>query len=171
MTRLYLIRHAMVDCPPNTFSQFSTPLSREGVAYAEKQSAPKVDLVLTSPMTRTIQTAKILFPNTQIEEEPLLVEKSNGIAEGKAFADADLATVNKAPFLQRQFPKGESLQDVQVRAQQFLDKVRKSPHKSIAAVTHGTFIRVLLSILQGKDLEEQIKNTSIDFCQEVIVDI
>lgn len=66
------------------------PLCPQGIAAARAVGADEqVEKVYTSPLLRTLQTAKILFPNAQPQPLSSLAEMDFGAFEGKSYRDLD----------------------------------------------------------------------------------
>lgn len=60
MSKAYFIRHASKDG-----EGFFAGLTKSGASEAGSLKPPKVDIVLTSQMPRSIETAKILYPKNK----------------------------------------------------------------------------------------------------------
>jgi len=115
-----------------------------------------VEIVLTSPLTRALQTAQGLFdghPNApRIQVAPLLrerVENSCDIGRAPAalaaeFPSIDLSQLDEAWWHREGRPDArgicvEPVSVVQARAAQFRDYMLARPERVVALVGHGTF--------------------------------
>lgn len=139
---------------------FDAPLSETGRGQvAQARSALHrypVEIVLASPLTRALQTARGLFDGhpsaPRIEVAPLLrerVENSCDIGRAPAalatdFPSVDLAHLEEAWWHREGTPDGrgicvEPIPVVQARAAQFKAQVAARPERVLALVGHGTF--------------------------------
>jgi alpha-ribazole phosphatase len=131
-------------------------LSKKGEAEL-RQSAGKTGKhkkVFSSPLTRCIQTAEILYPNQKVNFVPHLKEMHFGLFEGKTYAQlkdekayTDWLT---DPFFHHP-PGGESFADFAERVdrgwKQVVEDVEATKASSAVIITHGGVIRQLLSVL------------------------
>jgi broad specificity phosphatase PhoE len=169
MTRLvHLIRHAQSTCnvamaesPWSDPMIVDAPLSPKGEAQAaalrERAAALDADLVVTSPLTRAIQTALAAFAGRDL---PILVE---ALCAEKAELSQD---VGRPPAeLARDFPQlsfdhladpwwyaalreGERIPHepepvFRARVAAFRDRLRGRSEHAVAVVSHGTFLQAL----------------------------
>lgn len=168
-TTLGLLRHGQTDWNIDFRLQGVTdiPLNETGIAQA-KDAAQVLqrsdwDLVLTSPLSRARDTAKIVAEVNGFEDaavEPLLLERSFGEAEGLMHDEwrAKYADTNKVPG-------GESLSELEKRAELLLQTlVEKHGGKRLLAVSHGALIRILLRIVSNGEFPrdgERLGNASM----------
>ena len=155
-TVLGLLRHGQTDWNIDFRLQGVTdiPLNETGLAQAQDAAAAidktAWDLVLSSPLSRAVDTAQIVvrendLPGLQIEH--LLLERSFGEAEGMSHDEwrskyADTNTV----------PGGESLQELQLRSEKLLAHIADAfAGKRVLAVSHGALIRKLLRIVSDNE--------------------
>ena len=90
---LILIRH--LKTPGNEKRQYigstDEELSEQEVLNFKQKykidSYPQVQQVIVSPMKRCIQTAELIYPEVQIQQESLLKECDFGIFEGKTYEE------------------------------------------------------------------------------------
>ena len=155
-TVLGLLRHGQTDWNIDFRLQGVTdiPLNETGIAQAQDAAVAidkeAWDLVLSSPLSRAVDTAKIVvrendFPALQIEE--LLLERSFGEAEGLSHDEwrAKYADTNTVPG-------GESLLELQLRSEKLLAHfAERFAGKRVLAVTHGALIRKLLPIVSNNE--------------------
>ncbi|MCP1102167.1 alpha-ribazole phosphatase [Aequitasia blattaphilus] len=158
-----LIRHFQT--PGNKKGQYigSTdesilPVSDHGKEY------PEVDFLITSPMKRCIETAKIIYPKKKLIQCKDLRERDFGRFEGKTYLDLRddfeyqrwLDLNGKAPF-----PAGEPTEDFCTRTiHGFRDTINKFPEDArIALVIHGGNIMAIMCDFAGGDFYDwQVKN-------------
>lgn len=143
------------------------PLNKEGKKQASQtalylQDYP-VDIIVTSPLKRAVQTARAIqsyHPDTELVCIDNLRERSFGILEGLSYEDANarypqiiFRTMWHYPNFRP--PQGESLSDVAARAKAVIDQLlRKYAGRTVIVVSHGSFIRNFLSALLILPLEE-----------------
>lgn len=156
MHQVTLIRHAITDW--NTGGKFQghsdISLSQSGIAQArclaERCKAWQVDRVITSPLSRTLETARIVFPDWTPQVDTRLKEIHFGAFEGYTHQENMMHeawdTWIKDPFMQPA-PEGESYQQVMARAVAWLNEVPKTGHT--VAITHAGVIRMLVSYVLG----------------------
>ena len=167
ITRLYLIRHAQTPHNLNKVvsSNDDVELDEKGLDQAEKLAARiknqfPVDEIISSPLSRTKQTARIIARaiNKEISCYDDLHEVSFGIATSKKFTD--LQTTNPDVYqemlawIEAPYEQGlhrpekldfESKESIQNRIKQFTKKIlTEHEGKRIAAVSHGGFIKCSL---------------------------
>jgi broad specificity phosphatase PhoE len=156
MHQVTLIRHAITDW--NVAGKFQghsdITLSESGIAQArclaERCKRWQVDRVVSSPLKRTLETARIVFPDRDLELDDRLKEIHFGAFEGYTHQQnmthaAWVAWIDD-PFL-RPAPGGESYQQVMARAVAWLEALPKTGHT--VAVTHAGVIRMLVSHVLG----------------------
>jgi len=165
---LYLVRHAHTDWngPRRRFQgRADTNLSATGRAEAQAlcRVAPEVDIVVSSPATRCLETARLLFPGHELEQDGRICEIDVGRFQGILESDVagsmpDLYAVwRDAPHLCRIGGTGETLLELSARVFAAIvdcrDRARKSG-KRICIVTHGGPIRVLSCLLDRRPLAD-----------------
>jgi broad specificity phosphatase PhoE len=166
---IYLIRHAQsqfnavyeADRPDPLI--FDSPLSELGHQQGRQtQSAVatlQINQVIVSPLTRTLQTATLLFgPNRQFDVDPLVREQTlNSCDVGRApsqlaaeYPHLDFAHLpdhwwhNDTPDHRGISVEPDSV--LQERADRFAKQLRDSGARDTAVVTHGNFIQALTGI-------------------------
>lgn len=135
------------------------PLTNAGIAQAretaERIAHEKIDLIISSPMKRALQTAQILNRERRI---PLLTdrrlrEQNYGRFEGGPRDDPEfLANKRKFAFA---YPGGESHMQVAARVYSFLEEARaRYQGKTLLIVCHGGICRVIESYFRDMENEE-----------------
>lgn len=132
------------------------PLSEEGINQINSRSYPKADIVFSSPLTRCLQTAAIIYPKQSPDIIKALRETDFGDFEGKNYQDlsanADyqkwIDSGGKAPF-----PNGESRAQAAGRALLGFEQVllQSEQAESISVIAHGGTIMAILSHYFGGD--------------------
>lgn len=146
-TTLYIIRHGETEDNARRIFQGQTPgkLSQKGeeqaAALQAKLKAIYFDVVLCSDLKRCVDTAKIALKEKDVPiiTTPLLRERNMGNLTGLSMINA---TLNKSV---------ESNEAVGTRAGAFLQLINKEyAGKNILVFSHGFFLKMLQSIIEGK---------------------
>jgi probable phosphoglycerate mutase len=163
-TTFYLVRHGETDYNRDDIIQgggIDSALNATGrlqsEALAHRLKDEPLDVVYASPMQRTMETADIVAaPHGSIARKRLdaLREMMWGVFEGQGPSeerDAKLDAI-KADWrrgnIERAIDGGESIQDVQIRAQDAINHLlAHEAGKTVLVVTHGRYLRVFLSTL------------------------
>lgn len=114
--------------------------SKQAVCLKRKVGELHFDEVYSSPMERSLQTARLAGFHPLIDSD--LSEWDYGDFEGLTRAEI----LKKDPdwnLFEAGAPCGESVHDVTVRADRFLKKISELNKKRIALFSHGHFSRVL----------------------------
>jgi len=162
---LTVIRHGQTDWNAQGLLQGITdiPLNANGKRQARLAGlwlkGQSYDTVYSSPLSRTLDTAKILMEHSmvwidaiqgkevEIIQEPALIERNFGVFEGKPFDDLVEAEVSSGKGFGMYDPEGaESGLDMESRVENFLEKLfcqvarDKSDSRRILLSTHGGWI-------------------------------
>ncbi|MFH1890726.1 MAG: class I tRNA ligase family protein [Candidatus Kuenenbacteria bacterium] len=114
---------------------------------AESIKNNKYDRIFCSPMKRTKETAKSLFPHKNIIYDDRLIEIDFGDITGKLSTEAD-------QFREVGFPNGETYGDVVKRVNNFLEELmKKYPDEHIVIVAHSNIWKVLENIINNQPLK------------------
>lgn len=167
-TILGLLRHGQTDWNIDFRLQgiSDIPLNQNGIQQAievaEQLSASDWDLLLASPLSRAIDTAKAIsasFGGFALKIEPLILERSFGEAEGLRYEEY------KAKYGRNVAPGGESLDQLRDRVELFLAQAAQEyAGKRVLAVSHGAFIRKVIRVVSQETLPlegQRFMNTSL----------
>ena len=161
MALVLLVRHGQTDENVNgrISGQGPIPLNKRGQEQAELVAqvlAPlRVTRLMSSPVVRALQTAKILDLQLRlgIEEEPELREVGYGDWEGQTFQAIRGGTAFQLALndpINAVFPNGESLVSVQQRSVRVVEGIRQgAPRDVVVLVSHGDVIRMLVAHYLG----------------------
>ena len=168
-TILGLLRHGQTDWNIDLRLQGSTdiPLNDTGRTQARLAAASlnreDWDVIIASPLSRAKHTADIvaLELGMNVVVVPELIERSFGVAEG-----LDHASWRKL-YESHQVIEGlESLEDLRTRTVQLLNLIANEySGKRVLAVSHGAFIRKVLTIVTNGELPrdgERLSNASLN---------
>lgn len=176
--RLILVRHGETDENAKEIVQGHTDtlLNEKGKEQARKVSLrlkdEKIDMIFSSDLRRARETAEEIskFHKAPVKISKELRERNYGSVELKFVREYSdiLEKSGKARYAFK--PEGgESFPDVVERAKRFLEKIQKYEGKTVVIVSHGGFIRMLLSLLTGKSMEEagsiKIYNTAVSIIE------
>lgn len=167
MTELLLIRHAVNDFVKTGKLAGWTPgvhLNEHGFAQAEalgvRLANTKIDVIYSSPLERTVETAQAVIKHHPHLTLNLLEEVGEvrfgewqGAELRKLFGRKQWRNVQAFPSRVR-FPNGETLREAQLRAIDALENlVAKHPRARVAVVSHSDIIRLVVSHYLGMHID------------------
>tara|TARA_B100000497_G_scaffold16137_1_gene18699 strand:+ start:626 stop:1168 length:543 start_codon:yes stop_codon:yes gene_type:complete len=162
MKKIYLIRHAeseanaAVDLDNPTY-YYDARITKRGESQALKAKNIleniHFDTYICSPLTRTLQTFSIIFPDNKPIIEPLIREHLFHSCDvgrqpsslKKDFTSFDFSNLNdfwwnnNKPINEKKIVK-ENFNDIKNRLDKFKLWLNKSNSNTIALVSHGTFL-------------------------------
>lgn len=155
---IYVIRHGKTDWNLECRIQgkTNTSLNEIGINQAEevreKLESKKIDLIISSPLDRTRQTAEIINKNMKlpIKYNENLMERNFGIYEGKNSKEIE----DWKEFLKyhenKEIEEGEKIQDFFGRVFNSLSEIEKEyKDKNVLLVTHGGVARAIDCYFNG----------------------
>lgn len=148
-----------------------TKLGKEQAqVLAEKLKDKKIDLLISSPQVRAIETMKIAMSlNTtakalEIHKEEKIKERCYGELQGKSKLEMYLEDPHFLEQYRRSYTRravgGESLEDVVKRVTQFCDEIIpliKTHHVNVAISCHGNSMRGFRKYFEDLPVEEVCK--------------
>ena len=165
MTSFYLVRHGANDWIPRGLAgrAAGTHLNAKGHAQSKALAAHLVsagiNLIISSPLERALQTAKPLADklSTSISTDDSLLEINFGDWTGKTWEELreleGWKTFNRFRTGTR-IPNGELMIEAQHRVICLIEKLnRKHSGKTIALFTHGDVIRAALTYYLGMPMD------------------
>jgi broad specificity phosphatase PhoE len=178
MTRMYWIRHGQTEW--NAIGRWQgnidVPLADVGHEQARSLAEYVKDVpfaaLYSSDLSRAAQTAEAIARVTGLPviQDVRLREMHLGVFQGHTHDEhmqkfPDLVKANELDFWGFRFPEGETRRDVQDRVYAFYqDALARHPDQTIAVVTHGGPVRMILYKLFGETDEYRslkVTNTSI----------
>lgn len=166
MKRLILIRHCETDytLQKKYCGHKNISLNAKGIEQANSLLAKliniKVDSVYSSDLVRAFQTAKIIFSDKIIHKRKALREIDFGQFCSLTFKEANrlypdaYKTLIKNPQ-NAKIPKGESMHDFAKRVGRCFDRIcKQNPEKTVALVSHGGPIRIILLKIARQGLDK-----------------
>ena len=163
MTELYLIRHAQAEgnLYRRIHGQYDSLLTETGQRQVEALEARfqpvHIDAVYASDLIRAKQTAAAIYrpKGLPLHTTPALREMNLGVWEDRCWGEVEQTDPEQIRLFNTEPEKwriagGEPWADVARRMEgAVLDIARDNPGKSVAAVSHGTAIRALLTRVLG----------------------
>lgn len=160
MLKIFLIRHgycenlgvALNGRQPKVF------LTTEGISQAEKLAFAfdriPLDLICSSPLERTLQTATIIAHrnNIPLQITDDLIEIDCGTWTGKKFdilREDNIFNLFNNNRLHAQIPEGEMIIQVQSRMVHCVEMLLQKEYSSVALVSHGDPIKALIAFYIG----------------------
>ena len=182
MAKLLLIRHGQprLHAEDRFWGKTDIELSDAGLKQAERLgdrlSQMKIDVVYSSTLLRAMETAEMVASPHKLKVLALkeLCECSFGFAEGLTFNEIS----QKFPALGKElaqgktisFPGGESLEQLDLRVVEFMEKLALvKPESTVAVIAHGGPLRLLVCRLLGLGIEHWLK-WRIDYASLSIVE-
>ncbi len=181
MSKIFIVRHAQTEWNKKKIftGWVDVSLSKEGKEQAKKIKEilkdEKIDIVISSPMKRCIETYKIIMEerkNYEVIHNYNIIERRYGVLEGKSKEQVKKENpfVYQYVFHRGYFegpPLGESFKDVEDRILLFFDWLNnflnKNKGKNILICAHGNSIRLMLKILDNLSID---KTCRIEISQE-----
>ena len=119
-----------------------------------KNTPYKFDILFTSDLKRAIDSAKLAFPNINAIQDKRLRECNYGDYDGK---DKELVIYEE--HIEKPFPNGESLYDVERRIKDFIDYLKENYEgKTIGIVAHRATQLAFEVLTKNITWEEANKN-------------
>jgi len=171
--RWFIVRHGETDWnkEKRLLGRTDIPLNDIGRAQAQKAAealkGKKIDLIISSPLNRTYETAKIISQATgaEIVLEDELKELHHGEAEGMILEEAEKKYGDLYTY-ENDIPDSEKYKDVEERAWKALMRHKKNhSHKNVVIVSHGAVIRTLRKRIKNWSAEEAMRKPSIKNCE------
>ena len=149
-------------------------LTEEGKRQAAAVEAPEVDRVFTSPYTRCLQTAEIIFPDMDAEVVDDLREMDFGIFENRTADEM----VDFAPYREwvdgmclGPVPEGESMDEFGARCTAAFARIVEDcrDDERLAIVAHGGTVMAIMGAYndEGREYFEY----HIENCQQIVCEV
>jgi len=168
MVKLFLVRHAESEWNPvGRYQGLLDPeLSERGRIQAKLLASAfekeKIDVIYSSPLKRTYQTATEIASkhNLEVIKEKRIIEIDHGVWSGMLVDEVkekypeDFRRWLEEPHKVK-FEGGESLEEVHERVREFLKFVKENhQNQTVLAVSHTVPIRAMLCALLDIDLSK-----------------
>ncbi len=124
----------------------------QGIELAQIIKEQHFDVVFCSDLTRAVESAKLNFYNRDIEiiRDKRIRECNYGDYNGK-----DSKLVDYATHIDKQFPNGESLKDVEKRIKDFIIFLKKNYQDKIVAIVAHRAPQLALDVITNNKTWEQ----------------
>lgn len=178
---IYIIRHGETEYNSKGIVQgkgVDSSLNQKGIdqrdAFFEQYKNTPFDLVITSSLKRTLETAQpFIQKGIPHEISSLIDEISWGIYEGKKASEnlrkdyVGLISYWGNGHYDKSIPEGESAADMGKRLSQFVEALSKKKHENILITTHGGSLAFLMAILQEQPLSAMAgyKHSNTGLCR------
>lgn len=158
---VYIMRHGQTGWNAKDITQGrrQNRLSEFGKEQVEKASKKfkqgDVDVIISSPLMRTMQTANIMNKvlKSKILRDERIIEVDKGVLAGRTrttLTEEEKRLKKENPHLL----KMESLQDVAVRVKEFSKYLKENyKNKKVLVITHNVVATILEKILLNKEAE------------------
>ncbi len=154
MNRLYFIRHGESKANVDGVWGANTRLTEEGIRQAKraaqhaKEKGLSFNLIISSPMIRAQETAKEIalavgYPVESIVLDDSIKERYFGELEDSKVADDINMIHGKDETYVEKYKDVESMEALQVRANNVLARLKARPEENILVVSHSSFGRAL----------------------------
>ena len=165
MTTFFLVRHGVTSHTGHRLSgrMRGIHLNAEGMAQAEvaadRLAGVKFDAIYSSPIDRCRETARAIAERhgMDVRVEPGLIETEYGRWTNRSFKSLRntkaFARIQRWPSSIR-FPEGETLRDVQLRAVDAIERLRKKhPKGRVCCVAHSDSIKLVVTHYLGMHMD------------------
>ena len=126
----------------------------QAVKLGETVKDIKFDVIFTSDLVRAIDSSNLAFPNQDKIIDSRLRECNYGDFDG-----GDKSLVVYENYIDKPFPNGESLKDVEKRIREFLDEIKQEyKGKTIGIVAHRAPQLAIELITKNISWKEAINN-------------
>lgn len=164
---LYIVRHGETGYNKMDLLQgrIDIPLNQKGIEQAEqtRKELEQVtfDVVISSPLKRAIETAKIIAPDKEIQIDNRLIERNLGEYEGRPSRLCDFNFYDN--LLANHTEKGmEPILDLIVRVRNLILELKeKYSNSTVLLVTHGGLINAISYCFKLNSNEENLKRIDL----------
>ena len=155
--KVYVVRHGRTDWNDKGLTQgkSNVPINEKGIKQAmeakDKLKNVTFDVCISSPLKRTLQTAKIITNGKcNIITSALLLERDMGDFEGK-----DHTLYLKLNYWNYKENSGyndvEPVKDLLKRTKEFIDELKMKNYENVLIVSHAATIRAINYNIKGYD--------------------
>lgn len=184
---IYLFRHGETYDNRNRIhsGHRDSQLTPEGIQQAEvlreKLKGKDIDICIVSSLSRSIDTAKIIFqdrPDIKFETDDRIIERDYGDLTGKSKEKLMREDLEKSVGYRRGYdvevPGGENIQQVEERAFPLCDELieRVKQHNvNIAVSAHGNSMRVMRAYFEKMGIVEELTHENplgVDYAEYIV---
>lgn len=178
--KIYYVRHGQTDynlAKKMQGGETEKDLNQEGIrqAYKTKKELENIeyDIVICSPMKRTIQTAEIINEGRNI---PIIIDE--GIRERKLgeYEEKDVTEETEKNIwdykANNDIQGGENLYEFEKRIIEFLkDTKKKYDNKKVLIVAHGGVAKIIKAQLYGMPESQNLYEIQMNNCEIIEAEI
>lgn len=153
--KLYVLRHGETDENITGVMQgnMETVLNETGknqaISVREKVKEAKIDLVISSPKKRTLETALLAAPNIPLIQDDRLLSRDHGEFQGMKRSEINLKEYWNIK-LNKQYEKAETMGEIFNRVSSLWNDISINySDKTVLLVTHSGITRVLYYYFNG----------------------
>ncbi len=183
-SQVVLVRHGETEwnLVKRTQGHLDSPLTPKGVSQVKKTATKlkdhQFDLIISSPLGRAFETAKILAKELDIKKIILnynLAERHLGIMQGKTKEESlkifpQFFDENNRFVHGSEIPQGETLKEFLFRVNTGVDELKEiSKTGRILVVTHDGVLHAVVGIVNGIEFGEVQKHYRFDHCKPVFL--
>lgn len=165
--KIYFVRHGSTDSLEQKIAQPNNePLNEKGLGQAKELGKrfdeTQLDLIISSPHLRAVQTAKAINENVQISELFAEVRKpKEAIGQSKETEEmkAIFKKIGEMYTVDPSWHYGdeENFEDLKKRGLEALEFLKSQNKENILVVSHGNFVALLTGLmLYGEDFPVEI---------------
>ena len=172
--KIYVIRHGQTDwnLEGRMLTLEDIPLNENGITQAKKAKEIvdnlDYDLVISSPLKRTYQTAQIINQtnNKNIIVDDRIIERDAGPLSGLYTSEDIFKDYWKIDKNNLKYEGPESIEHLVNRVYDFINYVKKEySNKNILIVTHNGVCRMIRAYFEGTKINEDIRGLGQDNCE------
>ena len=169
--KIYVIRHGQTVWNAKGIIQGHSQnrLSKTGKAQVEESALKlkneKIDLIISSPLMRTMQTANIMnqYHGVKIIKNEKIIENHQGIFTGRKKSDLTQKELEQKLKMSKD-AKMETMEEVEARTRKFMDEIKhKYSDKTLLVVTHNIVASAIESIAKYNKFDKEIFVKKITF--------
>lgn len=179
--KIYFMRHGMTAWNEKGIIQGANKvrLTKAGISeaemVAEKYADLELDLIISSPHMRTIQTANIMnrFHKCCVLKDERIREIGQGVFAGRKKSSLSCEEIKARRAGDKSYGL-ETLEELYLRVIDFINDVKKKySDKNILVVTHGAVLNCIESIIEHKvfDCEKFSHWKKYNNCQILYLDV
>lgn len=160
--KLYVVRHGRTDSNDKKIfnGRYDEDINKIGISQAEiardKLANHDIDLIISSPMKRTLHTAQIInTKNIDLILDERFIERDMGELTLKNVEDKDRKEYWK--YNKSKYEGLESISEVQNRVFEGLDNIKnKYNDKNVLIVTHGAITQMIKIYCENIQIDDNI---------------
>ncbi|MBD3282469.1 MAG: hypothetical protein GF387_02565 [Candidatus Portnoybacteria bacterium] len=169
----YIIRHGEAESNRDQFcsswpEKVTNPITEKGEKKIKKQAKKlkkeNIDIIFSSPLLRTKQTAEIIAEelNLKISLDERIREHDCGIFNGRTVEEWNNFFKTKKEKFTKRPPNGENRRDIKERLESFLKETEeKYNNKNILIVSHEGVLLIFQGIIKNLSEEEMANNEKL----------